>query len=219
MDYTKCIPVEIIEQICLALADDPLPMSLMTTIPSSSTLLSALPLINSRWHLSGQKALYRHIVLETADQYKCFQDCLTLHPGNGIYIRSIAIDWGFKDFGGPDGYSYKVLGWFHEMEIQQVVRLCPFLESFYPAQYAPVISREGIAALGTIGSMRCIHWRAVDVKQYGDTILQAHSNWKQLEEVELWDIFSFIGAVSRRIGEDSESSFLSDIRYLLMRIR
>src|SRR5271155_2828572 len=204
MDYTKCLPVEIIEQICLALADDPLPMSLMTNIPSSSTLLSALPLINSRWHLSGQKALYRHIVLGTADQYKCFQDCLTLHPGNGIYVRSISIDWGFKDYGGPDGYSYKVLGWFHEMEIQQLIRLCPLLERFHPGQDSPVIGQEGIAALGNIDSIREITWRPTEFQQYGDAVNRAQSSWRHLETIEILgymrkDDFKYIQPVSNRL--------------------
>ena len=220
MDYTTLLPIEILEKICLTLAPARYTKNTLPT-PSRSprtAVLAALPLISSRWHVSGQKALYRDISLETADQYKLFQDSLTLNPQNGMYVRALCIIWGIKDdFGGPDGYSYKVLGWFHEMQIEQVIRLCPLLEFFFPSSFAPVISGEGIAALGTIPTIKFIIWRGVDVQQHMDIILQAHANWKDLFVVELWDIFDFIGAVRRT--DEEFPQFLSEVTHLLRRIR
>ena len=150
-----------------------------------SRYLSGLPLIHSRWTVPGQKALYRFIILPTAHRYKAFQDSLTAFPHNGLYVREIFLHWGSLDFGGPDGYSYKVLGWFHEMEIQQLVRLCPLLEIFHPGEYSPVIGQEGIAALGNIDSIRAISWRPTEFQQYGDAVDRAQSGWNRLDTLEI----------------------------------
>ena len=232
MDYTGRLPTEIIEEICDILAKDipakdtSLEFLFADVGPSHrineplklvnpSARLSSLPLIHSRWHVPGQKALYCYISLRTADQYKRLQDCLSLHPKNGVYIREIAIHWGLHDFGGPDGYSYKVLGWFHEMEIQEVMRLCPHLLSFQASPEAPVISREGIAALGTIETIRRIVWRMVDIQQYWDTIAQNHANWEQLQIVQVCDTQRLVECVNRSKSEKRGSSFLSDCLELL----
>jgi len=169
-----------------------------------SRQLVGLPLVHSRWAIPGQKALYRSVVLPNAVSYKAFQDSLTAFPQNGSYVRAISIHWGNRDYGGHDGYSYKVLGWFHEMEIQQLVRLCPFLECFHPGYDSPVISQEGIAALGNIDSIRAMTWRPTEFLQYGEAVNRAQSGWHRLETIEilghLWENdFKFIQPISNRL--------------------
>jgi len=166
--------------------------------------LVGLPLIHPRWTVPGQKALYRYVCLMNAVRYKAFQESLTQYPHNGRYVRALLIDWGIQDYGGPDGYSYKVLGWFHEMEIQQVVRLCPFLEQFYPGRNSPVISQEGIAALGSVDSIRSITWRRADFQKYGDAVNRAQSSWPHLDTVEIFeslteDDFKYVRNISTRL--------------------
>ena len=150
-----------------------------------SQYLSQLPLIPSRWTVPGQKALYRVVVLPTANRYKGLQESLTVFPHNGLYIREIFLHWVRGDFGGPDGYSYKMLGCFHEIEIQQLVRLCPLLESFNPGQNSPAISQEGIAALGNI-DIRSIAWRPTECQQYGEAVQRAQLGWKKLEALQIF---------------------------------
>lgn len=151
-----------------------------------SRYLVSLPLIHPRWTPVGQKSLYQYVKLPTADYYEAFQQSLTKFPYNGEYVRAISIQWGCQDFGGPDGYAYKVLGWFHEMEIQHVIRLCPNLESFDPGGWSPVISQEGITALGTIKGIRSIAWRDVEFQQNADAVLRALSSWHKLESLQLF---------------------------------
>lgn len=169
-----------------------------------SRFLVGLPLIHPRWTVPDQKALYRYVCLTDAVRYKAFQESLTQYPHNGRYVRGLFIDWGGQDFGGPDGYSYKVLGWFHEMEIQQVVRLCPFVERFHPGKFSPVISQEGIAALGSIDCIRSIAWRRAEFQKYGDTVNRAQSSWRFLEAVEIVEHitdtdFKYVRDVSSRL--------------------
>src|SRR5215471_6947323 len=123
------LPTELIELSCLWAAEIAFKESELRKVSDSywddrcpkdnflHSALSPLPLIHPRWTPSGQKALYRYIKLSTADQYKAFQDSLTTYPNNGEHVRAVIIQWEMGDFGGPDGYAYKVLGWFHEMDI------------------------------------------------------------------------------------------------------
>jgi len=177
-----------------------------------SRYVVGLPLIHSRWTVPGQKALYGFVILPTANRYKRFQQSLTAFPHNGFYVRGIALHRGgldLADLGGPypNGcFVYtEIIGWsIHEMEIQQLVRLCPFLECFHPGVNVPVISQEEIAALGNIDSIRAITWRAADFEQYGDAINRAQSGWLRLETIEILGEmrkgdFQYIQAVSERL--------------------
>ena len=179
MGLVAALPTELIEVICSLCAESIFGESgnqeYLDHDEFESTLLYSLPLIHPRWTIPGQKALYRYVRLPTADRYNAFQESLAMFPYNGEYVRAIYIDWGHEDFGGPDGYAYKVLGWFHEMEIQQVVRLCPRLELFDPGRKSPAISQEGIAALKSITGIRSIAWRGVDFHKDAPAVVLAHT--------------------------------------------
>jgi hypothetical protein len=190
--YIDTLPTELIELICLWAAESAFEESEVREFPdlywvdSSQkdrflcSTLYPLPLIHPRWTASGQKALYRYVKLSTADRYKAFQDSLTTYPNNGDHVRAVIIQWETGDFGGPDGYAYKVLGWFHEMDIQHVIRLCPRLEHFDPGQNSFVISQEGMAALGTLNGVRSIAWRNEDFHRDANAV-QINLRWSQLE--------------------------------------
>lgn len=186
------LPTELIELICLWAAESAYEESEFREFPDLYwadccqkdrflySTLYPLPLIHPRWTASGQKALYRYIKLSTADRYKAFQDSLTTYPNNGDHVRAVIIQWEMGDFGGPDGYAYKVLGWFHEMDIQHVIRLCPRLEHFDPGQNSFVISQEGMAALGALNRIRSIAWRNEDFHKDANAV-QINFRWSQLE--------------------------------------
>jgi hypothetical protein len=194
------LPSDIVELICshvveLALADFQLARFLVNDIESlipcqhfKSWSLKSLLLIHSLWTLPGTKALYRYIFLTTADEYKAFHQSLESYPTNRRYVRSITIRWGPKDFGGPDGYAYKVLGWWYEMEIEHLIRLCPRLESFDPGSRSIVISREGIAALGDLTELRSIGLRRVDVeRRTKESLILNSRKLDSLQLVNTWD--------------------------------
>jgi hypothetical protein len=216
MTTLATLPTELIELICECVANYILEDWEFGDDPSEdfsgrlekqrfrSRHLASLPLVRSRWAAPGQKALYRSIMLPNAGYYKALQESLTAFPHNGMYVRAILIHWGARDYGGPDGYSYKVLGWFHEMEIQQLIRSCPLLERFHPGQDSPVIGQEGIAALGNIDSIREITWRPTEFQQYGDAVNRAQSSWRHLETIEILgymrkDDFKYIQPVANRL--------------------
>ena len=145
------IPTELIELICSWAVESAFEESELREAAGKSlsredsvlcSTLSRLPLIHPRWTVAGQGALYRYVKLWTADRCKAFQDSLTMYPNNGIHVRAIMIHWGEADFGGPDGYAYKVLGWFHEMEIQHLIRLCPRLQRFESREAASALHRR-----------------------------------------------------------------------------
>lgn len=194
------IPTELIELICSVAvqsaiddfefieAASRLDAHLWTPADLRSFALFSLPLIHPRWTIAGTKALYRYVNLNTADQYKAFENSLVSYPNNGNRVRVISIRWYRGDFGGPDGYAYKVLGWFHEMEIQNLIRLCPRLECFEPGHNSPVISQEGIAALGTLTGLRSIVWRNADFHTNVDAVIQIILRSKQLDTLRLYTV-------------------------------
>src|SRR5271170_5843313 len=110
------LPSDIIEVICSLAAQNAFEetISLETRSVGSiivrdhpQLLLRSLPLIHPRWTVARQKALYRHIKISTADDYKSIQKSLTTVPYNGIHVRGIYIRWndiyGKGEFGGIDG--------------------------------------------------------------------------------------------------------------------
>jgi hypothetical protein len=195
------LPTELIELLCslaaeVAIEESELRESIARTYADlrdpanelKSFSLSSLPLIHPRWTIAGTKALYRNIYLDTADQYKAFQNSLTSYPDNGNHVRRLSIRWYKGDYGGPDGYAYKVLGWFHQMEIQNVIRMCPRLEYFDPGRDSPVVSQEGIAALGTLSELRLVAWRNVDFQTNAKTVIEIISRWRQPETLRLYSL-------------------------------
>jgi hypothetical protein len=211
------LPIDVIEQICFLTAkgafldfeaSDFLALYHASIRPCKrfkASSLWSLPLIHPLWRLPGTKVLYRYICITTADEYKAFHRTLELNPTNRQYVRVITIRWGEEDFGGPDGYAYKVLGWFHQIEIQHLIRLCPFLESIDIAHDCPVISPEGIAALGSLTELRSIGLRNVDFQRDSDSVIQVLLNARSLDSLRLYhvadDFFEMLAPIASRIRQ------------------
>ena len=212
------LPLDIVELICLSVvelasADFELASFVHDDIESlapcqafKSWSLQSLPLIHPLWRLPGTSALYRCIVLTTADEYKAFHQSLESWPTNRQYVRAITIRWRPEDFGGPDGYTYKVLGWWYEMEIEHLIRMCTRLESFDPGLRSIVMTQEGIEALADLTELRTIGLRLVDVERDKDFPIFVKS--KRLESLRLLDIWNFYPATILQI--------LPQIRKLVM---
>ena len=196
MGLAATLPTELIETICKFASEfdfedyDRVVVGRVPVLnqPVAASALASIPLIHPRWAFAGQTALYRRVVLTSARQYKQFQESLMAFPYNAVHVRGLRIEWGRRDFGGYEGYAYHVLGWFYEMEIQHLVRLCPCLEAFSASETCLPISREGIDALSMVNGMRYMTWRSEEVWKYTAAILRAHSGWKHLEALTLRSI-------------------------------
>jgi hypothetical protein len=195
------IPIDVVELICshivdLAFAEFELADFILREDDSlepyrrfKSWSLKSLPLIHPLWRLPGTTALYRHVFLTSADQYKAFHQSLESSTTKRPFVRSITIRWGPHDFGGPEGYAYKVLGWWYQMEIEHLIRLCPRLESFDPGSRSIVITEEGIAALGDLTELRAIVLRPVDIEKIQDLQLLNSKKLDTLRLVTTWESY------------------------------